>query len=103
MPVWMYIAKHINCTIAEAMQRVSSSEFNLWRADFIQSREDKWVKGSDPLHYYFAALLQQGVAVSGTKPRKLDEYLIDFKAGSQQTSQDHKNLIFGMLGIKDGN
>lgn len=104
MPVWVYIAKHLGCPIWEAKERVPASEFPLWKADFVNEQESKWVKGSDPIHHYLAQLTYAVVSIASKSKTKPESFLLDFGVGQDRkrgnTSQ-HKNLFLGYLGLSD--
>ena len=68
--------------------------------DYVESHNNKWQRGSDPMHYYQAMLLQMVSSIGGGKKTKVSDFLIDFESvGKGQTTQEHQQIVTQILGI----
>lgn len=97
----MRLAATLGCSVGEAQQRISSSEFNLWIAYFNKQDQDKWSKGSDPMHYYMAQLTGTVANILSSKAIDANKFLLDLNTdnASKGNAHQHKQLLLGMLGI----
>lgn len=74
----------------------------MWQVDYIESIESKWRKGADPMHYYHAMLLQMVSSLGGGKRGKITDFLIDFEQNTKQSTKSHQQIMYQVLGLKDG-
>lgn len=100
----MKIAETLGMTLAECYQRVSSSEANLWAAYFAKKEEQRWSKGSDPLHHYMAVLTSRVCSMWGGKSTPPSDLLLQFETSTEkpsQTWQQQKAVLLAALGIDE--
>lgn len=104
MYLWMKIAETLGMTLAECYSKVSSSEANLWSAYFARRDEQKWSKGSEPMHHYMAVLTSRVCSMWGGKPTPAKEFLLDFETSKDESEQDwkqQKSVLLAALGIDE--
>lgn len=104
MYLWMKIAETLGMTLAECYERVSSSEANLWAAYFARKEEQKWAKGSDPMHHYMAVLTSRVTSMWGGRATPPSDLLLEFDTSTEKSPQDwkhQKGMLLAALGIDE--
>jgi hypothetical protein len=89
------------------MERVSSTEFNLWVAYYARKDKEKWRKGASPEHYYLAQVTGMVATALSDKSYGTSDFLLEFEAGDgststapKQSAADIKNLLLAQVGIR---